>query len=33
MAAGDLEGWKPGARGEVRYDPRRPDRSIWLGKS
>ena len=33
MEASDLEGWTPGAHGEVRYDPRRADRSIWLGKT
>jgi hypothetical protein len=33
MDAGDLEIWKPGARGAILYDPRRPDRSIWLGET
>jgi hypothetical protein len=33
MDASDLEGWKPGARGAILYEPRRPDRSIWLGKT
>jgi hypothetical protein len=32
MEAGDLGSWKPGARGAVLYDARRPDRSIWLGE-
>jgi hypothetical protein len=31
MEASDLERWKPGARGAILYDPRRPDRSVWLG--
>ena len=33
MDAGDLESWKPGARGAVLYDPRRPERSVWLGEA
>lgn len=28
----DAEGWQPGDRGAVRYDPRRPEQSIWIGE-
>ena len=31
MEASETESWKEGDRAAIRYDPRRPDRSIWLG--
>ncbi|MGQ0609406.1 MAG: hypothetical protein ACT4OQ_13230 [Chloroflexota bacterium] len=28
----DVEGWQPGDRGSIRYDPRRPEQSAWIGE-
>lgn len=28
----EAEGWQPGDRGAVRYDPRRPELSTWIGE-
>ncbi|MGH2429897.1 MAG: hypothetical protein ACRDGV_13635 [Candidatus Limnocylindria bacterium] len=28
----EAEGWQPGDRGAVRYDPRRPELSAWIGE-
>lgn len=28
----EAEGWQPGDRGAVRYDPNRPELSAWIGE-
>ena len=28
----EAEGWQPGDRGAIRYDPRRPEQSAWIGE-
>lgn len=28
----EAEGWQPGDRGAVRYDPRKPELSVWIGE-
>lgn len=32
LAWEDVEGWQPGDRGAIRYDPRRPEVSAWIGE-
>ncbi|MGH2380069.1 MAG: DUF3592 domain-containing protein [Candidatus Limnocylindria bacterium] len=32
LAWEDVEGWQPGDRGSIRYDPRRPEQSAWIGE-
>lgn len=32
LAWEDVEGWQPGDRGAIRYDPRRPELSAWIGE-
>jgi hypothetical protein len=32
VSADEARAWKPGDMGEVRYDPARPSRSVWVGR-